>query len=127
MANGGGTKISALPPGVALTGAELVPMDQNSDTFSTTTGALAALAGGTPVPNNTIQGNASGGLAVPGALTTLPAALLPAFSGDATSNIGTSVLVVSQASGNFNVAGVQSSGTAPAFVNATLADRKSVV
>lgn len=60
------------------------------------------------IPANTVLGNSTGATAAPGALTTIPSAAVPVYSGDCGNAIATSVLVCTQAAANFNVVGTLS-------------------
>lgn len=79
------------------------------------------LSGIETIPTGTVLGNVTGSAHTPGAMTAIPASLMPPFSGDAQSDIGTNVLTVTQASGPFHVIGVSTVETAPAYVNSVMA------
>ncbi len=60
---------------------------------------------------HTVLGNSTNATAVPGQLTSIPASVVPVYSGDCGNAIASSVLVCTQAAGNFNVVGTLSAGT----------------
>lgn len=70
---------------------------------------VLAFAQVTPtIPTGTVLGNSSGSTAAPGAVTTIPTSVMPGSTGDCSNAIASTVIVCTQASGNFSVGGTLS-------------------